>query len=540
MRYSSLLLFPLFLLAGCLPVDQLTDDGQSITANATLPTQITTQTAITVRFSAPVPSDTVFSDYLAVSPAIDGDYTLAQDQLSVTFTPDPGWQPGMTYRISLSDRVALNSGDYFAAAQWRLDVEDWTDPALIEATDGWVSAWSVASDRMGNVYVAGSVVGTIANNEAQPATGFYGLTPLFYEQGYVQKYSPSGERLWTRLLDAPFSVPEGVDNVATAYDMLIDHNGYLRVMTRGHFNNEIPAQIITLDTNGNTQPGSLLLVDSEVDAESVWVDPLSMAMASDGTLYLYGQTNGSIDGTESGRQFIAQYSASADLNWVRQFDATALTEGSPASASVWDMTVGEDGSVTLNLSTNAEVLGSEPIWDSVTPVRNGMLVQFDTLGNIDWIERFGHNDVILWAVASETVENGDILASYEFYSAPSGATVNGTALNATDGMLLVRYSAQGVHQSTTVYPNNGGWTGINDMVRTSDNTLVGIGFYMNETTPTQNWLTEWDAQGNLLSQRFNATLPADYDLQLTEDPWGQWFTSARQDGGVVLKRMSFD
>lgn len=556
MRYSSPLLISLFVLSGCMPIDELTgdsidgqdtvsvdvqtDDGQSIEANAALPTEITPQTAVTVAFSAPVPVDTEFSDYLAVSPAIEGDYTLAADQRSVTFTPDPGWQPGVTYRISVSDQVALDNGDTFTDAQWQLAVEDWTDPALIEATDGQATVWNLVTDRWGNVYVAGSVRGTFANNEPQPATDFYGLTPLFYEQGFVQKYSPSGERLWTHLIDARLPDSTSTTHTSAAWDIVIDHNDHLRVMVRVGNDNMTPAQIVALDTDGNTLAGSPWLIDAEVDPELVWVDVMDMAIASDGTLYLYGQTHGSIDGIQSGNLFVAQYSPTGELVWVNQFEATALTDDAYPSLTVWNMTLAEDGSVTLNASTDGDVLGTDPIWDSTTPARNALLIRFDALGNIDWVERFGHNEMALWAGASITAENGDILASYEFFFAPIGATINGTVLNATDGVLLVRYNARGDHLSTTAYANNGGWTGINDLVTTDDNTLVGIGFYQNETTPMENWLTEWDAEGNLFNQRFSADLPTGYDLQLAADPWGQLFMAGTQNDGVLLKRMSFD
>ncbi|WP_044619021.1 Ig-like domain-containing protein [Gynuella sunshinyii] len=516
MRLLSLCFVTLMLFSACQPQDVSTDDGIIIQVRATVATDVKPDTAIELEFSSPLPTGVNLRDYIVVTPDIDGELTLATDGLSATFIPEPGWEPEMSYRITVADGVALANGDHFASAEWQFQTQGWTDPAIQLANTGTVKGWGLTIDSSGNVFVVGQVLG---------ADEFAGLSTAYSEQGVVQKFSPTGELLWSKLIDPGYH--------SAGFDIHVSNRDVLTVLIRGVSDQ---TRVYQLDTDGEMLSGSPWIITA--DDASVWLDAVEMRVADSGEVYLYGQTQGSIDGVQSGHLFLMKYTSGGQRAWVKQFDTVSQ---SPSDYLMWDMVLDNAGSIYLDISSAKSLLGSEPIWDGTTAVPNGVVVKFDADGNLSWINRFGHNDITLSSLAIQTNEQGDVLAAFEFYNAPAGAELNGTALNASDGMVLVRYNQDGVHQSTTVYANNGGWTGVTDMQLTTDGTLIGVGFYYNEVTnPAQNWLTEWDAQGNLYRERFQSDLFADYYAALAIDPWGRLFMVATEDNGLLLRQLSFD
>ena len=192
-------------------------------------------------------------------------------------------------------------GDTWVAKYSAGGVRLWTRQLGSAAED---NAFTMAADPAGTVYVSGRTNGALAG----PYRG----------QGdvWIAAYDPAGRLLWTRQRGTP--AYEG------SYGMALDGRGnlYITGSTTGAF------------AGAHTGGGDAYLLKYSTAGTALWSRQLGTpardlgwadAVAADGTIYVAGDTEGSLAAASQGASdvFLARYSPAGALLWVRQFGSTA-------------------------------------------------------------------------------------------------------------------------------------------------------------------------------------------------------------------------
>jgi chitodextrinase len=169
------------------------------------------------------------------------------------------------------------------------------------------SAYDVALDGSGNVYVTGSVRGDL---HGQTSSGFY--------DAFLMKFNSSGTRQWTRLI--------GTDQQESAQAVVVSGSYvYITGYSYGDFDGHTLAGsgnpdgfIVKYDTSG-TKQWSVLFGAPEADVTS------GVGADASGNVYVTGNTRGNLDGeTNAGNQdiFLAKYNSSGSRIWTKLLGTT--------------------------------------------------------------------------------------------------------------------------------------------------------------------------------------------------------------------------
>ena len=533
MRVFSCILASIALLSACQPQSVTTADGTVITVMASVPETIDTDTTLELTFSDPIPASADLRNYISVSPFIDGSFAIATDGLSATFAPTPGWEPGVSYTVSVEDDAAFGN-DTLAASSWTLQSPGWTEPAEQFSTGGTATGWNIATDSMGNVYVLVSVTGS----------EFDGLTLEYDNQVFIQKFKPSGEKLWTKTLDVDGPTRKGTVHITSSNDIIVG------------FTAELPAD----DAEGPlTSRGMVMALDSEGNAVSGYPWSLQptdatkylgvsdMRVSESGDVYLLGQTHGSIDGNQTGNGYLAKFNSNESLAWIKQFG------GSTLGMSIIQMSLDADGNAFLVLNGDGDFEGTTHTWSCNRACNSGAVMKITAQGNIAWVKRFGQDNLNIYAAATTVNAQGEVWGAFEYYftADQTSSTLNEAALSWKNGMAMVRFDTNGNHLSTQPHGNiydGGNWP--YEMLLTNDDTIIGTGVYAGTTWEYEGWLAEWDSQGVLINERaFPGSTAEGLELwALAMDPWGNTFATGVQyygadnnyESSLVIKKLNFD
>lgn len=244
-------------------------------------------------------------------------------------------------------------------------------------------AHGIAVDNLGNIYVVGSVVGTI--------TGAIGSGDLF-----ISKFGTSGNMIWT----GQFGTNSSDEN---ACSIAVDGagNAYVAGNTSGVFAGQTSsggkdAYIVKYDSLGNAVWTRQFGTTNNDYAYSIAVDSV-------GNSYVAGATSGTFTGqTPSGGTdaFIAKYDSSGNAVWARQFGTNASGE---------DQALG----VAVDGSGNAYVAGYFA----------GTFIGQTSLGGTDaFVAKFGYT----FNLITSALPNGEQTAAYP-------VATNNSTLQATGG-----------------------------------------------------------------------------------------------------------
>ncbi|MFQ6129495.1 MAG: SBBP repeat-containing protein [Candidatus Hadarchaeaceae archaeon] len=231
-------------------------------------------------------------------------------------------------------------------------------------TSAFVSAWRVAVDTSGSVYVVGETRGAL------PGQSSLGGSDVF-----VRKYDGSGSELWTRQFGTFFD-----DFI---FGVVVD--AYGSVYVAGETLGALPGQ-------SSLGGGDAFVRKYNDSGNEVWTRQFGsstydyaegVAVDASGNVYVAGETLGALPGqSSSGGQdvFVRKYDGSGSELWTRQFGTSALV-------SVWRVAVDSSGNIYVAGETKGALPGqiSSGGWDV-------FIRKYDGSGSEFWTRQFGTYD----------------------------------------------------------------------------------------------------------------------------------------------------
>jgi len=249
-------------------------------------------------------------------------------------------------------------------------------------TSGNDFAFSTAVDERGNIYVAGSIDGTLPG---QASTG--------KQDAFVRKYDPNGNELWTRQF--------GTGSLDRAHSITVDGRGNIWVAgyTEGTLGQasagDRDAFVRKYDPNGNELWTRQFGTSNSDEANSIAVDDM-------GSVWVAGDTDGTFPGQSSVGQydaFVRKYDANGNELWTRQFGTSDLEQVNSIaheSGSIWvaGFTMGSLPSQSWSGSADAFVRLYEPNGNELWTYQFGsrdddraLSIAVDGRGNV-WVAGF--------------------------------------------------------------------------------------------------------------------------------------------------------
>ena len=219
----------------------------------------------------------------------------------------------------------------------------------------------VSLDDAGDIYVVGQTFGT-----------FPGQTSAGGWDGFIRKYAPTGDEVWTRQF--------GGGGGESAASVRVDHSGNAYVV--GGTRAALPGQT-------NIGDYDAFITKFDAAGNSVWVQQfgttvedyaLTVALTANGDPVVAGETGGRLAGAVAAGgldAFARRYDPSGNVLWTRQF-------GSPDDDYAVGATVGPSGDVFVVGTTNGSLPGQKSKGDS-----DAYIVAFKALGGDLWSRQFG-------------------------------------------------------------------------------------------------------------------------------------------------------
>ncbi|NJM62287.1 MAG: hypothetical protein HC849_22125 [Oscillatoriales cyanobacterium RU_3_3] len=170
-------------------------------------------------------------------------------------------------------------------------------------TTGYDAASGVAVDKDSNVYAIGWTDGESGNTSDRI--------------GWVTKYDGNGNQIWKRQLpNSNYDISNGA--ISLSSDGSIYIVGRTTVTAPGTNQINTDALVAKYDSNGNP------LWVKQIGT-AAWDEAKSVAVDSDGSIYIAGQTKGNFQGTNAGDAdaWLAKYDSSGNQIWKQQIGTTA-------------------------------------------------------------------------------------------------------------------------------------------------------------------------------------------------------------------------
>ena len=191
---------------------------------------------------------------------------------------------------------------------------------------------AVGSD--GSIYLTGGVDGT-----------FWGLPSNGILDAYISKFNSEGKAVWDVLFGT--STTDFSTGITTSIDGSIYITGLTLGSPDGQVNNGGVGDVFLVKYSADgVKIWTRLFGTNQSDV------PVAVKAGSDGSIYVAGFTAGSLGGTINGPTdaFLTKYSSSGTKMWTKQF-------GSTGSDAVGGITIGMDGSLYLTGITDGSIDG---------------------------------------------------------------------------------------------------------------------------------------------------------------------------------------
>jgi hypothetical protein len=237
---------------------------------------------------------------------------------------------------------------------------------------------TVAVDAAGNVYVAGTTLGSLG-----------GFTNAGAADMFVSEFDSNGNQLWIQ--------QAGSANIDEAWGIAIDSSGNVNVVGSTY------GSIVS--GTANAGGSDIFAVQYTQSGSQNWIvqfgstgyeEPLAAAVDANGNLYIAGYTSGVLPsgGTSSGGfdAFLAQYSSSGSQSWVQQL-------GSSGADAAYAVTVDGNGNVYVAGVAGGAMVSSLAYQGN----SDAFVAQYDSSGNQLWLQEFGTSSAdVAYSVATDS------------------------------------------------------------------------------------------------------------------------------------------
>lgn len=298
---------------------------------------------------------------------------------------------------------SLGSSDFYVAKYSSDNTKLWTS---LLGTPEQDNAFSIATGADGSVFVAGSTSGSL---DGQINKG--------NSDAFVVKYNGDGSKAWTRLLGTTES--EVATSVAISSDGSCYVTGYTYGRIDGNLNSGLADIFLAKYNKDGTKEWSKQLGSSSHDSAN------SIAVSSDGSIYIAGDTFGKLDGFANQGQdgFVTKYSSNGSKIWTRLISSSS-------SDHVGGITVADDGSVFVTGATSGNLDGQNPgynsgEWDS-------FIIRYSSSGMKEWTYVPGDGSTLANSIAVSS--DGSIYIAGDNYTYEQSTQGQGKKVN-VDGFV---------------------------------------------------------------------------------------------------------
>ncbi len=365
------------------------------------------------------------------------------------------------------------------------------------------SARAVATDKDGNVYLAGETQGA-----------FFGETNQGNSDAFIVKYDKTGTKVWHKWLGS------NGDDYATALATDKDGNVYLAGYTTG---------ALFAETNkGNSDA---FIVKYDKDGNKLWHKWLgsnksdyarALATDKDGNVYLAGDTYGALfSETNKGRldAFIAKYNKDGTKIWHNWL-------GSNNDNFTKALATDKDGNVYLA----GDTLGA--LFDEANKGGyDAYIVKYDKDGNKTWHKRLGSNQGS-YAKALATDKDGNVYLAGETYGALFAETNQGDA-----DAFIIKYDKDG-NKLWHKWLGSNGSDYANALATDADSNVYLAGETYGALFAETNkgnydaFIVKYDKDGNKLWHKWLGSNDDDYANALATDADSNVYLAGDTDGAL--------
>jgi Ca2+-binding RTX toxin-like protein len=225
------------------------------------------------------------------------------------------------------------------------------------------TSYGISVDSNGNSYVIGGTYGAFAGNVTQGA----------YD-AYIAKYDTNGTQTWIKQF--------GTNQYDEAIGVSLDSNDniYVLGLTAGAFAGNTNVSGFDVFVSKYNSSGTQAWVKQLGSSGNNYVGINGISTDSTGNVFITGYTDGTFSGNTSLGSldgFVAKYSSTGTLAWVRQFGTTSEDY---SIASKTDSA----GNTYVTGSTSGQLTGNTALGGY-----DGFLAKYNTSGTRLWVKQFG-------------------------------------------------------------------------------------------------------------------------------------------------------
>ena len=294
----------------------------------------------------------------------------------------------------------------------------WSGTKQLGVSNAMTFGRSVATDAIGNVYVAGETGGGLDGNTRTGSSDFF-----------LTKYDSGGAKLYTKQL--------GVSEAdTTAYSVTTDASGNVYVVggtTGGLDGNKRSGLSDFFLTKYNSS--GVKLYTRQLGVAGATTMGYSVAIDASGNVYVAGGTTGGLDGnTRTGGWdfFLTKYDSSGAKQYTKQL---GVSDNMTYANSV---AIDASGNVYVAGATTGGLDGNTP-----TGRQDLFLTKYDSSGAKKYTKQLGVSEANTFATSAATDASGNV-----YVAGGTGGGLDGNTLAGWDDLFLTKYNSSGAKQYT--------------------------------------------------------------------------------------------